>query len=418
MLLKTCFSLFVACVLMLSTHCAAVPAASSEGAARPLFRYAQDPAQATVFGLVLMTPTERSVSMDMLKLLENSEPTGGVALDPQGKTLFTANYQGIATAIAVESEKILWRHVHNEPLSMPPCYIATQQLLTPTRPLLILGSQNGQILGMDATQGQVLWRVKLDGEVRRAPLVADGRLFINTSRNQLSALDPATGKILWQYKRDFTDAMTMLGHAGVSYFNGKVFTGFSDGFVVALDAQEGSVKWSRPLALKESRLIDADATPQVLEGRLYVASYTEGLYALDAESGDVIWQMPEVNNITHVHAEPGLLLTVSALGVVKAMDPQSTQLLWRFNFPAAWVSQPLVYRGYVLFGAEPGGLFVLDLDSGRLMQRLNVGGVHNALAMSANGDLGFLSSASFAYVLSYGAKQSLTVRIKPRFEGL
>ncbi len=366
-----------------------------------------------IYGLIGVLPTERVNRIT--PLLDPTDATGGASFDKTAATLFTANYQGIAIAYDVRNEGVRWRYDEDEALTMTPFYIAAGEAVGVNRPLIIEGAQSGRILALDAEKGTKVWSYDLGGELRERPTLAGGRLLITNSRNQVAALDPASGKWLWQYSREFPPGMTVLGHSGATVVDGMAYVGFADGFVSAIRIEDGVGKWSRPLTLKGQGFGDADATPEVVGKRVFAASFEDGVYALDKDTGDIVWQM-SLPGVTRLATHDPYLFAASASGELAALDADSGQPIWKVKFPAAQVTKPVVYRGYIVLGTNPGGLRVFDEGSGQPMQSMATD-VVSELTLE-KGTLAFMSSDSIIYLMRYGGTSAATMAAPHRWIGL
>jgi outer membrane protein assembly factor BamB len=399
-------SVTLAALVVLSSACA-------QRSRLHTFRMVTDATVVSVWGLVFSVPTERTKTLT--PLLEPVESVGGVGLDNKDKLLFTSNFQGVYTAVRVRDHELQWRKTTIDPLSMPPTFVAKESVNAP-EDMVLEGTQNGRIFAVNANTGVAIWVYELGGEITEAPSVADGRVIVMNSRNQLVALDALTGKWLWQYTRDFPVGLTIAGHSGVTIRGNKIFVGFSDGFLACVQLEDGLLEWSRPLTLSGQGFADADATPVVAGNKVFASSVHDGVYALNAETGDVLWQL-RTPNVTRMVAQDPTLYALSSSGKLMALDVDTGRARWELKFPTAVVTKPIAYRGYVAFGAKPGGLYVVEAETGRMVQRFFPGGISSEIAIK-NGAIAFMSEGSMVYYLRYGEKHTLQLDAKHRWVGL
>jgi outer membrane protein assembly factor BamB len=393
--------------------CALLGACADNHSRLHSFRLVEDPTQVIVWGIVFQLPTERTKLLT--PLLDPIEALGGVGLDAKDKLLFTANFQGVYRAVRVRDQQTVWRHVAADPLSMPPTFVAKEAVRSP-HDLVLEATQNGRVFAVDAETGAIGWTYEMGGEITEPASVADGRVLVMNSRNQLVALDALTGKWLWQYTRDFPVGLTIAGHSGVTVKGNRIFVGFSDGFLACVQLEDGLLQWSRPLTLSGQGFADADATPLVVGDRVYAASVHDGVFALRADTGDVVWQT-RMPNVTRMTAQDPTIFALSANGKLSALDIDSGKPRWELKFPTAVVTKPVAHRGYVAFGARPGGLYIVEAQTGRLVQRFYPGGVQGELA-ARGGSLAFMSEGSVVYYLRYGERHNIQMDAKKRFVGL
>jgi quinohemoprotein ethanol dehydrogenase len=141
-------------------------------------------------------------------------------------------------------------------------------------------------------------------------VVADGVMYLATSKSQVFALDATTGATLWHYVPTF-DAGFSIGSGGrqpgVSIGQGLVFLGQRDGKVVALNQTTGTVAWTAS-AGPWQKGIRLSATPQYFEGEVIVGnsggdggSTSNQMLAYNATSGALLWSW----SVIPAHNQPG-----------------------------------------------------------------------------------------------------------------
>jgi outer membrane protein assembly factor BamB len=116
-------------------------------------------------------------------------------------------------------------------------------------------------------------------------------------------------------------------------------------------------------------------------------------------------------------AQDPTLYALSSSGKLMALDVDTGRARWELKFPTAVVTKPIAYRGYVAFGAKPGGLYVVEAETGRMVQRFFPGGISSEIAIK-NGAIAFMSEGSMVYYLRYGEKHTLQLDAKHRWVGL
>jgi len=139
---------------------------------------------------------------------------------------------------------------------------------------------------------------KLDFDDHYEPVVADGRVFIGSSKNdRLTAYSTETGEELWHYQ---TDGPVRFPAAVDS---GRVYFCSDDGHLYCVSASDGELIWKfrggpgTRRILGNGRLIStwpARGAPVIADGTVYFAASIWPfmgvfIHALDAENGEVIW---------------------------------------------------------------------------------------------------------------------------------
>jgi outer membrane protein assembly factor BamB len=185
-----------------------------------------------------------------------------------------------------------------------------------------------------------VWSRDLEATVSH-PLIASGRVFVNTSRNsdhaaELVALDASNGRTLWSQSLEPTDN----GWTGAAYGGGLVYAVNGGGLVRAFRPDSGAEVWRRQL--------DAGvhaAPPTFSDGVLYlsaISSYEKvtepeenaygGAYALRASDGAVLWRRVVIGGSS---SSPSLDATTFyanyTCGQVYALDRATGAIRWHRN---------------------------------------------------------------------------------------
>jgi eukaryotic-like serine/threonine-protein kinase len=211
--------------------------------------------------------------------------------------------------------------------------------------LVFVGGEDHFLDALDVATGVLKWRKAMPAPILAAPAVADGRVFAvsedsTTGAIRLAAFDAASGMQRWS----FAPPSPGLGSSAPVVAGDRVFVGFGDETVRALDVRTGAERWSAPV-----RSAFSPATSPAADGRgVYIADDHGAAYRFDARSGARVWD---------------------------------------FQFDALENgSAPLIDGGFVLLGLDDGSVAAIDLASGDLRWRLDLG-VGTVAALSPAGDL-------------------------------
>lgn len=99
-------------------------------------------------------------------------------------------FGGVITPPAV-AEGVVYVAVVNAPTTLEP----DVEALWGSR----LGTYPGQVVAIDAADGEVLWDRQIDGDPLGGVLVVNDLVFTGTYRGRIYALDRRTGEIVWQF---------------------------------------------------------------------------------------------------------------------------------------------------------------------------------------------------------------------------
>ena len=136
-----------------------------------------------------------------------------------------------------------------------------------------------------------------DGGLQATPIVADGILYLSTSRNRVYALDGATGRQLWEYHYG-TKINIFYGpwNRGVAVGAGHVFIGTLDNHVVALDQKTGREVWRVNVEDAQQCGCNITAAPLVVKNKVIVgvtggdSAHRGYINAFDVKTGRHAWR--------------------------------------------------------------------------------------------------------------------------------
>src|SRR6185503_8574868 len=113
-----------------------------------------------------------------------------------------------------------------------------------------------QITTANVSQLRRVWNIPTgEGRVHEAaPVVNNGVMFITTPNNQVLALNATTGDVLWRYKRPRPSGAFVLHdtNRGVALYGDKVFFAAGEAVLTALDVRTGKEVWTKVVADNKS----------------------------------------------------------------------------------------------------------------------------------------------------------------------
>lgn len=127
---------------------------------------------------------------------------------------------------------------------------------------------------------QSSWSTTVDGEATY-PLIAEGKVFVGTSKGQITAFDQAAGTKLW--------GPVTLGGGGPAYDGGAIYVVGSDnccsgGVMQAIEAASGLARFTATLPGGGFK-----SGASARNGIVYTGTDSSTLYAVDGLDGHVLW---------------------------------------------------------------------------------------------------------------------------------
>ncbi|ARD44950.1 outer membrane protein assembly factor BamB [Colwellia sp. PAMC 21821] len=263
------------------------------------------------------------------------------------------------------------------------------------------GSENGDVIALEAESGKLSWQGKVKGEVIAAPALDSGKLVVNTASGVMKAFNASNGQDDWQVEQD-VPPLTLRGISAPTIAGGGVIVGSADGSLSVYLLEQGRQGWTVDIgeaagSTELERVIDVDSTPLVYGDNIYTVSSRGNLSAVELRSGRVLWQR-QYSSYNEISISGNSLFLTDVKGHVYAIDRNNGLELWsQLSFTNRGVTGPVPFGNYVVIGDFEGYLHWLDQSTGEVVARHHVdsSGIHatptvenNVLYSQArNGDL-------------------------------
>ncbi len=268
---------------------------------------------------------------------------------------------------------------------------------------LLFGGGNGQFYSLQAGTGQVQWSFPLRAESLSAPIVDGKTVYHLAGDGRLYALDLQSGSKVWIYSKRSTQNLSIRASSRPLLYKNRLYVGFADGTIACLNPQNGGVVWEKNLGRGE-KFNDVDSSPIIFKGKLFVSSFERGLFALDPSSGKTLWNHSEGSSQS-IAGHGDQVFYASGEGKMQSIDLQSGKLKWQYRLKNGIPTEPVYYKGLVIFGSSSGPIEALDANSGKFVSHYNTGyGLKAApRLMEKTGELFVLTTGAnvFGFRLKY-----------------
>jgi outer membrane protein assembly factor BamB len=235
-------------------------------------------------------------------------------------------------------------------------------------------TRNNEVVAIEA--GKVVWRHRLPAMSFTAPLVAGGRVFVLTADRTVTALDGSSGQKLWSQQR--TGDPLVLQQAGLLIsFADTLLAGWG-GRLAALNPNTGAVRWETLVGSSRGtneveRLVDLDVDPVEAAGVVYSAGYHGGVSAVSVLDGDVLWRNENISSHTGLSNDWRHIYLSDSESHVWQLDIRTGSSLWQQqDLHQRSLSAPAVYDNYVVVGDFEGYVHWLSTSDGRQLARVKV----------------------------------------------
>ena len=242
---------------------------------------------------------------------------------------------------------------------------------------VFFGTENGEVIALDAKTGDVKWQTTVKGEVIAAPAIDEGVVVLNTGSGLVVALNASDGEQLWVYESE-VPPLSLRGVSAPAAVSGGAIIGTATGKLVVNILGTGQTAWEQVISSASGvteleRIVDIDSQPLVIGGVIYVITYDGSLAAVELRSGRIVWkrEYKSYRRLTNVGSN---LFVVDANSNVYALDSRNGVELWSQGKLKKRVLTAAVPVGdYLVAGDKWGFLHWFNQSDGTLVARLAVG---------------------------------------------
>ena len=231
--------------------------------------------------------------------------------------------------------------------------------------VIAVGTADRNLVLVDRSSGEVLWRSHLDGSVRSGPLLDEDRLYVATEsqpKGRVYAVRLRDGRQLWR-----TPAGSVT--APLAFDAEAIYAATEEGLVLRLEPEHGKVQWRRSLSGA------VRAGPLVTANGLVVATTSDTLYLLDRQTGAVRSQLTLPGAVLATPATDGHRVYLATTnGRIVAVDLAAWSVTWDRAAGDAVYGAPALVADTLFVLARDGRLWMIPVDTpdGATSQTLDI----------------------------------------------
>lgn len=192
--------------------------------------------------------------------------------------------------------------------------------LDPLRGILVVGSNDHNVYGLNLTNGTVIWSFQTGGHVKASPTIDNvtGYVYIGSWDFNMYCLNIETGELIWS----FPTLGTIYSSVALDHKNGKIFFASYDWKLYCLNSLTGEKIWVYNLLSRSfcSPVIDPD------QNLVFIGTNSGSIFSIDTKIGYRFWKYPTGGAITASPLVVGNKLIISSndgyLYCFQAENPQ------------------------------------------------------------------------------------------------
>ena len=145
--------------------------------------------------------------------------------------------------------------------------------------IIVFGTDDGKIIGVDAIKGKLLYRVKIGNPFFSSPTIINNNVFIGNDDGNLYALNLSNGKTNWSFETSGRIIMTPASDRK------NIFIGNLKGDFYSIDINSHQLNW-------KTKYDGAfNTTPLVSENLILQPAIDKNLLFIDKDNGDIVKTM-------------------------------------------------------------------------------------------------------------------------------
>lgn len=220
--------------------------------------------------------------------------------------------------------------------------------------IVAVGTADRNIVLVDRTSGEVLWRSRLDGTIRSGPLLDEDRLYIASESQpdgRVYAVRLRDGRVLWRARAGSVAAP-------LAFDGDALYAGTEDGLVLRIEPERGGIAWRAPLTGA------VRAGPLVTPHGLVVATTSDTLYLLDRATGTIRSRLRIPGSVLATPATDGCRVYLGTMnGRIVAVDLASWTIRWDRPAGDAVYGAPALMADTLFVLARDGRLWMIPVDA-------------------------------------------------------
>lgn len=242
---------------------------------------------------------------------------------------------------------------------------------------VVLGTENGDVIMVNGTDGSVVWHTNINAEILSDPAIDSSFVVVTASNGKVYGLNADSGEELWSMVTD-VPALSLRGTGSPTLASGGAIFGTANGKLTVAVLENGQQVWEARLATPKGatelqRLVDVDAAPIMRGELIYNIAYNGQLAAVEMRTGRVVWQR-EYSSFQNLDIYGQTIYATDADDRVYAINIEGGIERWvNADFEGRELTAPVYFNGSIVVGDAFGYLHFIDATSGETEGRLEVG---------------------------------------------
>ncbi len=280
--------------------------------------------------------------------------------------LVYGNSVGLVKAINTRSHRIIWKTQIAGPVYSTPAVSGG---------ILVVGTVDGSIIGLDALKGTQLWVLKTGRPVLAEGLIENGFVYIGGGDRAFYKINILTGKVIWQFK-----GLEGLIQGKPAVSDSLVVFGAWDKYMYGINKFSGVLRWKWDNGKPQKLYSPGNIIPVIAGNKVFIVAPDRYMTAINLVSGKEIWRtnMHQVRESMGISPDGSLiyakLMNDTVIAVSALKDYPST--VWAVNAGFGYEHNPcplFATDNLVLAATRSGVLVAIDPISTKIVWKYKAG---------------------------------------------
>jgi len=263
--------------------------------------------------------------------------------------------------------------------------------------IIYLASGTPDLIALDATNGQELWRYTTANVVRYISLVQQDKLYLSGTDNTLSCID-LKGNLLWKYDAPIYSLVSNRIYEPNIVYQDKVVNITTAGDLIVLNKYDGleltQVNLANSSIIGDGSLEKGPlASPYLDKDFLYILNGEHEFIKIDLANPQIVWSQNFPNSKSFWVADNVTYLITRADNQLIAINNLDGKVIWIVDLDEKQKSKSLEYYGPIMAGdkvivsSREGEIIMYSSKDGSEINRLKSSSSTHQMPMVVNNKL-------------------------------
>ena len=224
--------------------------------------------------------------------------------------------------------------------------------------------------------GELIWKVLLDGIVNSLPIIYDSKVVVKINSYKIIQMNIIDGSVIWKYQAAIPP-LTFKSEGKLAFSDNVVYLGLPGGKLIAIDSPTGGLVWESNISRAKGatdieRANDITSHP-VIDGPVIYGVTTNGdISSLDRRNGKTIWTRP-LSSFYGMAFNGSSLFVSHDTGSIYSLNKEDGEVEWRQGaLQFRRIRTGTLIQDYIVFGDYDGYIHFLSTINGSVLARIKL----------------------------------------------